>query len=128
MVGTFTFNFISMIIHRNNCKYWIGMDVRDDVSCIFYLQAGLFIILFHHWFLILEKFENGAFFLPRNFPTILIILRGRAGRGGAGSHPLPTVRDWAGRPSLVKTTPERYNFFYDGFEIDRYLRVMIYTI
>ena len=51
-----------------------------------------------HWFPLLEKVEILAFILPRNFPVILIIF---TGRGGAGNPPFPTVRGWAGRPSLL---------------------------
>ena len=72
--GTFTFNFISMIIHKNNSQYLIGKDVKDGVSCISYWQAGWALfsvaILFHHWFQLLEKFENQAFILPRNLPAV----------------------------------------------------------
>ena len=66
------------------------------------------VILFHHWFPLLEKVEIRAFILPRNFPAILIIFtgRGRAGNpplpqsaGRGGEPPLPRG---AGRPSLVE--------------------------
>ena len=44
------------------------------------------VILFHHWFPLLEKVEIWAFILPRNFPVVLIIF---TGRGGAGDPPPP---------------------------------------
>ena len=53
------------------------------------------VILFHHWFPLLEKIEIWAFILPRNFPAVFIIF---TGRGGAGNPPLPTARDGAGSP------------------------------
>ena len=49
------------------------------------------VILFHHWFPLLEKVEIRAFILPRNFPEALIIFPGRG-------TPLPRG---TGRPSLV---------------------------
>ena len=60
------------------------------------------LILFHHWFPLLEKVEIRAFILPRNFPAVLIIF---TGRGGAGNPPFPTVRGGAGRPSLTESIP-----------------------
>ena len=71
------------------------------------------VILFHHWFPLVQKVEILAFIVPRNFPAVLIIFTGRV---GAGNPPLPTVRGGArnlplpagrvprgaGRPSLVE--------------------------
>ena len=51
------------------------------------------VILFHHWFPLLEKVEIWAFILPRNFPAVLSIFTGRGGE----PHPPHSV----GRPSLV---------------------------
>ena len=47
------------------------------------------VIFFHHWFPLLEKFENQTFILPRNFPAVFIILRG----GASNVHPshLPRI-------------------------------------
>ena len=53
------------------------------------------VILFHHFFPLLEKVEIRVFILPRNFPAVLIIF---TGRGGAGNPPLPTARGGAGNP------------------------------
>ena len=67
------------------------------------------VILFHHWFHLLEKVEIRAFILPRKFPAVLIIFMGRG-----GPNPLPTVRAGggepppprgAGRPSLLEAPP-----------------------
>ena len=44
------------------------------------------VILFHHWFPLLEKIDNRAFSLPHNFPAVLIIF---AERGRAGNPPSP---------------------------------------
>ena len=52
------------------------------------------VILFHHFFPLLEKVEIRVFILPRNFPAVLIIF---TGRGGAGNPPLPAglgVHPW----------------------------------
>ena len=63
-------------------------------------------ILFHHYFPLLERFENVTFFLPRHFPADLIIFAGGAGRGtppspqcgaGRGTPPSPRGRFPAGR-------------------------------
>ena len=35
------------------------------------------VVFFHHWFPLLEKFENQTFILPRNFPAVFIIFAGR---------------------------------------------------
>ena len=59
------------------------------------------VILFHHLFPLLEKIEIRAFILPRNFPAVLIIFRGR---GGAGNPPLPTARGGCGEPPLPRGT------------------------
>ena len=72
------------------------------------------VILFRHWFPLLEKAEIQALILPRNLPAVLIIFTGRGGagnppfptvRGGAGNPPFPTGRvpRGAGRPSLVSS-------------------------
>ena len=53
------------------------------------------VILFHHWFPLLEMVEIRAFILPRKFPAVLIIF---TGRGGAGNPPLPTALGGAGNP------------------------------
>ena len=53
------------------------------------------VILFHHFFPLLEKVAIQVFILPRNFPAVLIIF---TGRGGAGNPPLPTARGGAGNP------------------------------
>ena len=53
------------------------------------------VILFHHFFPLLEKVEIRVFILPRNFPAVLIIF---TGRGGAGNPPLPTARGGRGTP------------------------------
>ena len=47
------------------------------------------VIVFYHWFPLLDKIEIRAYILPRNFPAVLIIF---TGRGGAGNPPFPTVR------------------------------------
>ena len=47
------------------------------------------VILFHHWFPLLEKIEIRAYILPCNFPAVLIIF---TGRGGAGNPPFPAGR------------------------------------
>ena len=58
------------------------------------------VILFHHFFPLLEKVEIRVFILPRNFPAVLIIFTGRG-----GEPPLPRR---AGRPSLVFTNALGY--------------------
>ena len=55
------------------------------------------VILFRHWFPLLEKAEIQALILPHNLPAVLIIF---TGRGRAGNPPFPTVRDGAGNPPL----------------------------
>ena len=55
------------------------------------------VIVFYHWFPLLDKIEIRAYILPRNFPAVLIIF---TGRGRAGNPPFPTVRDGAGNPPL----------------------------
>ena len=77
------------------------------------------VILFHHWFPLLEKFEISVFILPRNFPAVLIIFTGRV---GAGNPPLPTVRGGAGnppspRPSLVSTDVRHIWLFFDVYAL-----------
>ena len=49
------------------------------------------VILFHHFFPLLEKVEIRVFILPRNFPAVLIIFTGR------GREPLPSPQRGAGR-------------------------------
>ena len=78
--GTFTFSFLSMIIHKIISQYWIVKDVKDGVSCISYWQAGLGIVQCCNIVPSLvssieKKLENWAFLLSRNFPT------------GWGAHP-----------------------------------------
>ena len=53
------------------------------------------VILFHHWFPLLEKIEIWAFILPRNFPAVFIIFWGL---GRAGNPPHPTMRGGEGNP------------------------------
>ena len=66
---------------------------------IYRLDSALFsvVILFHHWFPLMEKAGIWAFILPRNFPAVLIIF---TGRGGARKPPFPAVRGGAGNPPL----------------------------
>ena len=57
------------------------------------------VILFRHWFPLLEKAEIQALILPRNLPAVLIIF---TGRGGAGNPPFPAgrgVHPWK-KPSI----------------------------
>ena len=59
------------------------------------------VILFHHFFPLLEKVEIRVFILPRNFPAVLIIFTGRG-----GEPPLPcgegSPRDGASIPDCVR--------------------------
>ena len=50
------------------------------------------VMLFHHWFPLLGKNENGAFILPHNIPPVFIIF---AGQGGQPT-PSPTVGEFRG--------------------------------
>ena len=59
------------------------------------------VILFHHWFPLLEKVEIRAFILPRNFPAVLIIFTGRGGE--------PPPPRGTGRPSLVSISPTTFS-------------------
>ena len=76
---------------------------------IYRLDWALFsvVILFHHWFPLLEKLDNQTFILPHNFLAVSIIFAGRS-----GEHPPPHSAGWdgvppsprrAGRSSLQKT-------------------------
>ena len=52
------------------------------------------VILFQHWFPLLEKIENWAFILPHNFPTVWVIFAGRGitplhSAGQSGEPPFP---------------------------------------
>ena len=60
------------------------------------------VIVFYHWFPLLDKIEIRAYILPRNFPAVFIIF---TGRGGAGNPPFPAGRvpRGTGRPSLYYT-------------------------
>ena len=61
------------------------------------------VILFRHWFPLLEKAEILALILPRNLPAVLIIF---TGRGGAGNPPLPAgrgVHPWLSCCRVVKS-------------------------
>ena len=54
------------------------------------------VMLFHHWFPLLEKNENRAFILPHNIPTVFIIFAGQGGQPtpspwGRGDHPWSTL-------------------------------------
>ena len=66
------------------------------------------VILFHHFFPLLEKVKIRVFILPRNFPAVLIIFTGRGGEpplphsAGRGGEPPPPRG--AGRPSLLPIT------------------------
>ena len=74
------------------------------------------VILFHHFFPLLEKVEIRVFILPCNFPAVLIIF---TGRGGAGNPPFPAGRvpRGTGRPSLVGMFG--WQSVFDGEEIVR---------
>ena len=67
---------------------------------VYRLDWALFsvVILFHHFFPLLEKVEIRVFILPRNFPAVLIIF---TGRGGEGNPPFPMgqgVHPWSKWP------------------------------
>ena len=59
------------------------------------------VILFHHFFPLLEKVEIRVFILPRNFPAVLIIFMGRG-----GEPPLPRGE---GSPRDGASIPARYS-------------------
>ena len=102
--GTWRSYFISWQIFEN--KVWCPVSKKIRRYFHFLLSLAypidrldwaLFsvVILFHHFFPLLEKVEIRVFILPRNFPAVLIIF---TGRGGAGNPPLPTARGGAGNP------------------------------
>ena len=93
------------------------------------------VILFHHFFPLLEKVEIRVFILPRNFPAVLIIFTGRgtppspqrgAGRGtppsprggfpeGRGAHPclLSLIGREASWPMTnIETFPSKQMYLY----------------
>ena len=86
--GTWRSYFISWQIFEN--KVWCPVSKKRRRYFYFLLSFAypidrldwaLFsvVILFHHWFPLLEKVEIRAFILPRNLPAILIIFTGRGG-------------------------------------------------
>ena len=103
--GTWRSCFISWQIFDN--KVWCPISKKRRRYFHFLLSLAypidrldwaLFsvVILFHHWFPLLEKVDIRAFILPRNFPAVLIIF---TGRGGAGNPP-PSPRGGASFPAL----------------------------
>ena len=104
--GTWRSYFISWQIFEN--KVWCPVSKKIRRYFHFLLSLAypidrldwsLFsaVIVFYHWFPLLDKIEIGVYILPCNFPAILIIF---TGRGRAGNPPFPTVRDGAGNPPL----------------------------
>ena len=104
--GTWRSYFISWQIFEN--KVWCPVSKKIRRYFHFLLSLAypidrldwsLFsaVIVFYHWFPLLDKIEIRAYILPRNFPAVLIIF---TGRGRAGNPPFPTVRDGAGNPPL----------------------------
>ena len=96
--GTWRSYFISWQIFEN--KVWCPVSKKIRRYFHFLLSLAypidrldwaLFsvVILFHHWFPLLEKVDIRAFILPRNFPAVLIIF---TGRGGAGRDPPSSPR------------------------------------
>ena len=100
--GTWRSYFISWQIFEN--KLWCPVSKKIRRYFHFLLSLAypidrldwaLFsvVILFHHWFPLLEKVDIGAFILPRNFPVVLIIFTGRGTSpspqcgAGRGVHP-----------------------------------------
>ena len=113
--GTWRSYFISWQIFENKVWCPVSKKIRRYFHFLLSLTYpidrldwSLFsaVILFHHWFPLLEKIEIRAYILPRNFPAILIIFRGwggepphphRAGRAGNPPPSLPAgrvVRPW----------------------------------
>ena len=90
--GNFTFYFLSMIIFKNSLQFWI---VKDGVSCISCLQAGVGIFQCYYIVPSLEKIENLTVILPRNFPAVVIIF---AGQGTPA--PLAHTPQWWGGASI----------------------------
>ena len=103
--GTWRSYFISWQIFEN--KVWCPVSKKRRRYFHFLLSLAypidrldwaLFsvVILFHHFFPLLEKVEIRVFILPRNFPAVLIIFTGRGGEpppphsaGRGGEPPLP---------------------------------------
>ena len=96
--GTWRRYFISWQIFEN--KVWCPVSKKIRRYFHFLLSLAypidrldwaLFsvVILFYHWFPLLEKAEIRAFILPRNFPAVLIIFTGRGGKPPlpGGIHP-----------------------------------------
>ena len=99
--GTWRSYFISWQIFEN--KVWCPVSKKIRRYFHFLLSLAypidrldwaLFsvVILFHHWFPLLEKAGIRAFILPRNFSAVLIIFTGRDGEpppfpAGRGVHP-----------------------------------------
>ena len=106
--------FISWQIFENKAKVWCPVSRKIRRYFHFLLSLAypidrldwaLFsvVILFRHWFPLLEKVDIRAFILPRNFPAVLIIF---TGRGGAGNPPFPTVRGTPPSPWGGASIPE----------------------
>ena len=106
--GTFTFSFLSTIIHKNSSQYWIE---KDGVSCISYWQTGLGIVQSCNIVPSLvssigESWDSGLYFapqLPRSFDHFYGAGSPRPPspqRGVGLGTPLPRG---AGRASLVET-------------------------
>ena len=125
--GTFTFYFLSKIIHRKSSQYWIVNDVEDGVSCISNWHTGLVIVQCCNIVpSLVSPFENFwesvLYFAPQLPHFFDHFCRAR-------NSPLPTVRDGVGCPSLPCTMHSIFyaslctSLFLNWIEINEHMKV-----